>query len=268
MVKRKIILYISIPILLLFLTTSLYSKNILSDEAKKYYKRAQQAMGNNDLNTASTFLKKAATLNPYSAKICNDLGIIYEKKGMLNKAREQYKRALDIKPDYAPAYMNLAFLEEREGNTDKAIFYWKARIAFGKPSDEWTKKAKVKLKEYAPEEMKKIQAGNLIREVLNKLKINQKEKQQLVEKHINFHLNQGKSYLKKGEYYRALEEFQIADSISKKEDPKIKRLLSRTNVKIMKHYFTRGLNSYRKKDYQSAKYNFNKIIQKVKKTKE
>ena len=58
------------------------------EEAKKYY---------------LSIIKK----NPAFPEILNNLGVIYCKEGDLNKAGNFFKLALEYKPDYRDAYLNL-----------------------------------------------------------------------------------------------------------------------------------------------------------------
>lgn len=248
-------------LILMFISISipvLNSDAQLSEQAKEYHRKGQQAMGKNDLDTAIKFFQKAISLNPYSAPVHNDLGIAYEKKAMLERAKVEYKKAISIQPDYAPAYMNLAMLEESMGNIEEAVFYWKARIAFGRAGDEWSKRAKLKLKKYAPQEAKKIDAGLLMEEVLNKLRLGQKQKNKLANKHVGY----GKAYFNKAEYSRALDEFRIAAQLSP-QDINIQKHIAQTVIQIMHQYYTRGIRYFKQQDYESARYNFKKLLQMV-----
>jgi tetratricopeptide (TPR) repeat protein len=50
------------------------------------------------------------------------LGVIYERMGEVQKAKETYKELLARDPDFAPALNNLAWLElEKGGNVDVAL---------------------------------------------------------------------------------------------------------------------------------------------------
>jgi Flp pilus assembly protein TadD len=45
----------------------------------------------------------------------NNLGILYKRKGLLEKAIEEYKEALRLKPDYAEAHNNLGMAYREKG---------------------------------------------------------------------------------------------------------------------------------------------------------
>lgn len=244
-------------IIIIFVIMPLSVSNaILEQDAIEYHSNAQDAISKGDLDTAITYLQKSIALNPYFAEAHNDLGVVYERKALLNKARHHYRRAVTIQPDYAPGYMNLAMLEESLGNIDEAIFYWKARIAFGRSDDIWTKRAKLKLGEYAPEELKKVDAGELIKEVLDKLELEQEKKDEIARRHLEY----GKDYFRRGEYEYALDEFRIVHQLSP-QDPEIRRLMAEATIGIMQRYFSRGVEYYKQNDYGSARFNFNRIIQ-------
>jgi len=251
---RKILLLIFLFSFISCAFSNVYG--LLEEEARDYYVKAKEAMNKDDLNTAITFLQKATSLDPYYIEARNDLGIIYEKKAMLDKARVEYKKVLRVQPDYAPTYTNLAMLEESLGNIDKAIFYWKARIAFGRSDDEWTKKAKLKLQQYSPEDAKQIDASLLIEEVLSELKLQEGQKKELARRHIAY----GQDYFSKGEYAEALDEFRIATKLLP-EDLETQHLIIESTIGIMRIYYSRGIKYYKDRDYESARYNFNKLIQ-------
>lgn len=65
--------------------------------------------------------------DPLTAKEHNDLGVIYEKKGQLDLAEREYKKAITKdKNSYIP-YFNLGNLYYKKGEKEKAIeFYRKA----------------------------------------------------------------------------------------------------------------------------------------------
>ena len=49
------------------------------------------------------------------------MGDVYSRQGDLNKAAEEFQKAIEIKPGYADAYHNLANTYQRMGRFDAAI---------------------------------------------------------------------------------------------------------------------------------------------------
>jgi tetratricopeptide (TPR) repeat protein len=86
--------------------------------------------------------QKAVELDPAYVIAYNDLGVIYEAKGLPQRAEASYLRSIKIDPNYLSAYSNLALLYENRGDFDKASFYWSKRIELGSPDDSWTGKAR------------------------------------------------------------------------------------------------------------------------------
>ncbi len=66
-------------------------------------------------------LLKAEKMNPDDHLLHNDLGLVYRKKGRLDKSIEHFKKAIALKPDYAPAINNLGMAYIADKQWDKAI---------------------------------------------------------------------------------------------------------------------------------------------------
>ncbi|MCM8784446.1 MAG: tetratricopeptide repeat protein [Candidatus Omnitrophica bacterium] len=143
---------------------------MFSKDAVEYRMKGYLAWQNKDYDEAIKYLQKASLLDSCYAPSHNDLGIIYEMKGWLEKAEKEYLRALDIDPNYGEAVMNLALLYVSRGLTDKAIPYLQRRIEIGPPGDPWVLKAKDLLSQYAPELYKEVskkeEAKNLMYQAL------------------------------------------------------------------------------------------------------
>ncbi|PYU97393.1 MAG: hypothetical protein DMG10_30980, partial [Acidobacteria bacterium] len=45
-----------------------------------------------------------------------------------HKAREEFLKTVQLRPDHAPALYNLGWLEQRGGNMDSAVKYYRAAI--------------------------------------------------------------------------------------------------------------------------------------------
>lgn len=71
--------------------------------------------------------------DPLSAAEHNDLGVVYENKGMFDLAEKEYHKAIKQKNDWAVPYFNLGNLYFRQDNSDKAE--WSFRKALHIDSD-------------------------------------------------------------------------------------------------------------------------------------
>jgi len=75
-----------------------------------------------NLDQAITDYKKAITLSPRNAPLFAALGVLYEKKGDWQQARDNYQKALALKPDEPMAANNLAYLLlEHSGDVNVAL---------------------------------------------------------------------------------------------------------------------------------------------------
>jgi len=101
---------------------------MFSKEAIEYRLKGYKASQNKDYDEAIKYLQKAGLLDPYYASPHNELGIIYELKGWLEKAEGEYLKALSIDPNNAEAVMNLGLFYEARGLVDKAVPYFQRRI--------------------------------------------------------------------------------------------------------------------------------------------
>lgn len=63
----------------------------------------------------------AAKTSPSSAQNHNNLGDLYGRRNELNKAIEEFQKAIELKPNYASAYHNLANIYWRKGEREKAV---------------------------------------------------------------------------------------------------------------------------------------------------
>jgi Tfp pilus assembly protein PilF len=98
-----------------------------------------------DLDSAIKYYQQALLSDPNFATVHNDLGILYEQKGLDEKAKMEYLAALKTDPQYIKAHSNLALLYEKSGDNDKAYYHWKQRAQLGDPNDPWTEKAKQRM---------------------------------------------------------------------------------------------------------------------------
>jgi len=79
-------------------------------------------------------------------EVHNDLGVAYleSDESRLDRASEEFRRALDIDPKFAPAVFNLALFYERTNSADQAALQWKRYLELDSNS-EWGKEARTRL---------------------------------------------------------------------------------------------------------------------------
>ncbi|MBU1044113.1 MAG: tetratricopeptide repeat protein [Candidatus Omnitrophica bacterium] len=100
---------------------------------------------NGDFDSAVKYYQQALMQDPKYATVHNDLGILYEQKGLEEKAKMEYLTTLKIDPQYIKAHSNLALLYEKLGDDKKAYYHWKQRVNLGREDDPWTLKAKQRM---------------------------------------------------------------------------------------------------------------------------
>jgi tetratricopeptide (TPR) repeat protein len=76
---------------------------------------------NLDWKNQDTLLLATAKTSPSSAQNHNNLGDYYVRQGNLEKAIEEFKKAIELLPGYADAYHNLANTYLYMGKTDLAV---------------------------------------------------------------------------------------------------------------------------------------------------
>ncbi len=184
----------------------------------------EQKKGN--LNDALTYYDKALSMGLKNAMVLNDIGIVCEKIGVFLKAEYYYREAIELDPNYLPAYMNIAYLYIEKGFPEKATKYLKKRYELGRHGDFWTERAKEELIRLDPQnriwinriEKKRIQASSrlLEKEILDKARY---EFEEIVET-AETHYRDGYSYLKEGKFALAQVEFERALAITP-DNPKV-----------------------------------------------
>jgi tetratricopeptide (TPR) repeat protein len=233
-----------------------------SQEAREYRAKGYQAQQSGDLESALVFYQKACVLDPKYAYPHNDLGVIFEMKGLIDKAEQEYKKAISIDPNFASAHMNLALLYERMNKIDEAVPHWIKRVVLGDSDDPWTKKAWDKLWKYAPKQAKELEAKILAEEIARKLEKEKEVKRIEAEKHYQ----KGAYLYEKGLYKEAREELRTALNLlpdEKRYQDMYKMADEKLRLEEIKTHFQDGINFYQEKEYVKAKQEFEKIIELV-----
>jgi tetratricopeptide (TPR) repeat protein len=73
-----------------------------------------------DLTEAETQLMEGIERFHRSAILYNALGIVYAKKGKIDKAASSFRRALEILPSFTAAQLQLASIDQQQGNRQEA----------------------------------------------------------------------------------------------------------------------------------------------------
>ena len=118
---------------------------LLIEEAAHYRDLGRRHQAAGEIQKAIDDYSRAVLSYPEYADAYNDLGIMYEAQGNLAKAEWSYLQALQIAPRYAGAHMNLALLYEAQGKLDKAAPHWQTRVRMGPVDDPWVKDAVTRL---------------------------------------------------------------------------------------------------------------------------
>ena len=85
--------------------------------------------GKGEWDKAIEEYKKAISLRPRYADAQSNLGAAYARKGLIDEAIAAHKAAIAIKPDSPRAHLNLGVSYSRKGEMDKAIEEFKAVVA-------------------------------------------------------------------------------------------------------------------------------------------
>lgn len=115
------------------------SETDAKQKAVEFRASAYEFQQNGKLDEAMLYYQKASWSDPTNPEYYNDIGVLYEMRGLPGKAEEAYMTALKQDQSFLKAHTNLALLYEKQGKTDLAIKHLKVRVAKGNPDDQWTK---------------------------------------------------------------------------------------------------------------------------------
>ncbi len=76
---------------------------------------------NKDWKSEDTLWIATAQVAPSGQQIHNNLGDVYARQGDMNRAVEEFKKAIEINPNYADAYHNLGNTYQQMGQIDLAV---------------------------------------------------------------------------------------------------------------------------------------------------
>jgi|GEM_PF-577422 len=142
---------------------------ILSGCGANYYRRGKISFLKKDYGRAIENLSKASEKNPEKEEIWQKLGVVYYKKGDLDRAFDALKQAELIKPDPKTSFY-LALIYDRKNELEKAISSYQEFLLF-KPQEEIEKKVKIRIKSLSEQ----IIEGEVQKALVEEEKISQVE---------------------------------------------------------------------------------------------
>ncbi|MFA6355261.1 MAG: tetratricopeptide repeat protein [Candidatus Paceibacterota bacterium] len=139
---KKIILFISLFIILIFSSVTIYRnkyyKNKLSFWENAVTTSPSFAFNHNnlgamkyldgDMETAEREYKRALELNPNEPMAHNNLALVYANKDKDKEAEEEYKKEMEVNPNYDNSYFNLGLLYFKQERYNMAMESWKKTL--------------------------------------------------------------------------------------------------------------------------------------------
>ncbi len=172
------------------------------------------------------------SIKPTYAKLYTALGITDEKKGKLEKARQNYKRAIINNPNYREAYFYLGELSGKSGNAEEKLKNFRRVVELG---PDWVKVNKqlqtsdIKIDEHYGLACYEVGVDafkkNNMDEAINFLEKATEYNGSFIEAYVKL----GEAYLIKGEKKKAIGQYQKILNVQRYAE------LDRLD-KIMQHY--------------------------------
>jgi len=106
-----------------------------SASAKDHLANGRSHLLNGQINEAIRELSTAASLDPKLTEAHNLLGVAYDKKGLADRAKDSYDRAVKAEPEDAQTLNNLGFSLYQNGNYRAAVDRLKRAVKLA-PTDE------------------------------------------------------------------------------------------------------------------------------------
>jgi tetratricopeptide (TPR) repeat protein len=106
---------------------------------------------------AIPFLKKAISIRPGSSEAHNQLGAVYERINLPDKALLEYRQAVELGPKNAQAHYNLALLLDGRGRAQEAAAFYRRFVEIAPPG----------LEPYRKQVLQRLQALSLMQQVLS-----------------------------------------------------------------------------------------------------
>ena len=83
---------------------------------------------NEDWKTPERLWKATLKVSPLSGRAHNNMGDVYSREGNMEAAVLEFRKAIELNPNYADACHNLANVYYSQGNLKEAIHYYQKAI--------------------------------------------------------------------------------------------------------------------------------------------
>lgn len=110
-------------------------RKVLDGSAREHLAAGRAFLENDQLNAAIAELSTAASMDPKLTEAQSLLGVAFDRKGMPDRAKQAYEKALHVEPEDAQALNNLGFSLYQSGHYRAAIDRLK-RAAKLAPTDD------------------------------------------------------------------------------------------------------------------------------------
>jgi DNA-binding response OmpR family regulator len=105
------------------------SPEVLSAEGQRLYKESAAAYKKGDLEGATAALQKALAVDPLSATLHHQLGLLYAQRGQDFAAIQELESAVDLDTSRFQTLRNLAVLFQKHGFRRRACEIWERALA-------------------------------------------------------------------------------------------------------------------------------------------
>lgn len=89
-------------------------------KAREEFEKGMDAYAKREDKVAEEALQQAVAMYPSYVRAHNNLGVLYLKAGLKDKALTEFSKAVEFDPKFAPGYVNLARVSISEGNFAEA----------------------------------------------------------------------------------------------------------------------------------------------------
>jgi pentatricopeptide repeat protein len=122
-------------------TEQMFKTAEIAKEGEEHFRKGVRAYLEKKLDIAEQEFRKSIEANPSNPTPYSNLGYVYFDLGMIDKAFEYQKRAIDIDPDFANAHYGVALIYKKWAQTDLAKKHWGEYLRI-EPEGYFSRKAK------------------------------------------------------------------------------------------------------------------------------